>query len=122
MLMITPLMIWSALTVIESQACSSAEIMPDMSAAAEADEQRQCDAEDRRRVTRRSSGGNAIAAPVDPADERGGQHHALEADVDDADRSLTTPHRAAKSDRRWRPRRDRRDNRQLVDQVTGGTG
>ena len=41
MLMITPLMIWSALTLIDSHACKAARIMPETQRRGKPDQQRQ---------------------------------------------------------------------------------
>ena len=81
MLMMVPLMIWSARTLMASQACTSEMSMP---------------ADERGSEPASSAGVRpkiAVGAPPrigherdthHPADERGREHHALDADVHDA--------------------------------------
>ena len=81
MLMIVPLMIWSARTVIDSQACSSEMSMPVAMAARRPMSERRRDAEDRRGVAWPNW---ATSATPRTSRRTRRQHHALDADVDDA--------------------------------------
>ena len=84
MLMIVPLMIWSARTEIDSQACSADTTTAASSASTSADQQRGRRSEDR--PGRAAEDGDQVDAGG-PADEGGHQHRAFDADVHDA-RSL----------------------------------
>ncbi len=81
--MIVPLMIWSARTVMDSQAWIAETAIPVSRAASEPDEQR-------RRGAEGEVGLGLVREDLhdqrgrEPADEGGREHHALDADVDDA--------------------------------------
>ena len=102
MLMTVPLMIWSARTLIDSQACSTETSIAGAHRGEYADEQRRRDPEERARlgVGHRVADDDGRHEP----DECGRQHHALDADVDDA---APLVHHAAQ-----RAERDRRRQRQ----------
>ena len=103
MLMIVPLMIWSARTVIDSQAWSGRdEQAAAMAATSPISERRGWP---RRRERVRRADGLGDEGRDQEGRERGGQHHALDADVHHARALVHEPAQGAQGDRgRQRPR------------------
>ena len=114
MLMIVPEMIWSARTEIDSQAWTQRDEHAATISAARADEQGRRGAEearDRPRIAGRR------ARPTTRR-RSGGEHHALDPDVDDPGPLVHEAAEGPEGDRRRAAATiDRRDDRQHLDQV-----
>ena len=114
-LMMTPLMIWSAAMVIDSQRGAAESSMAASDRDQDADEQRRRDPENRPPNVGRE--GRLAEAGRDEADERRGQHHALDADVHDPGALVHDPAQGAEGDRRREPEDDGRDAGTYLDEV-----
>ena len=83
MLIAVPLMIWSARTEIDSQACSARHGHPGQDRREHADQQGGRRAEERRSAAPSGIASSTIIATMNPT-KAAGEHHPLDADVDDA--------------------------------------
>ena len=100
MLMIVPLMIWSARTLMRSQAWRAETTMPVAHGREQTDEEGRRGPED----GRFGSAGNAwtTSEATNQPRERAGEHHALDADVDDARALVHDAAERAEGEWAWR--------------------